>query len=125
MKKEDVERFEKVNGQIEGLHREISLLAKKSSNDGLNAFKLKMLNAALASANTILDKAYKPIDGFEKFDLDDVPSNSDATIVLTAYLEELERWRADHLTQIHSSWYFILDDGTQIRSTMPKKLQAK
>lgn len=105
MKREDVELFEKVNGQVEGLHREISLLAKKSSNDGLNAFKLKMLNAALAAANAILEETYRPIDGFEQFDLDDVPSNSDATVVLTAYLEELERWRADHIRNTHGAWY--------------------
>jgi hypothetical protein len=125
MKKEDLENLEKVTGQLEGLHREISLLAKKSSNDALNKFKLKMLNAALDSANGILGRAYKPIDGFDQFDIDDVTSNSDATVVLSAYLEELERYRADHIKITHGAWHYVLNDGTIMRAAPPKKLKVK
>lgn len=125
MKREDVETLEKVTGQLEGLHREISLLAKKSSNDGLNNFKLKMLNAALTSANSILAETYKPIEGFNLFDIDDVPSNSDATVVLTAYLEELERYRADSISVSGGAWRYTLEDGTSVRAASPKKLKEK
>ncbi|MGI3168695.1 hypothetical protein ACRARG_06060 [Pseudooceanicola sp. C21-150M6] len=126
MQRSDVETLEKVSGQIQGLHREISLLAKKSNNDGLNVFKLRMLNAALTSANAILAQGYKPIDGFEEFDLDDVPSNSDATLVLTAYLEELERYRADNIVQVMGDhWKYVLNDGEYIRAAPPKKIRAK
>lgn len=125
MKREDVEALEKVTGHLDGLHREISLLAKKSTNDALNAFKLKMLNAALAAANSILAVAYKPIDEFDQFDVDDVPTNSDATVVLTAYLEELERYRADNLKQRSGFWYYLLDDDNTIKTAPPKKLKVK
>lgn len=125
MKRADIENLEKVTGQLEGLHREISLLAKKSAIDGLNTFKLKLLNAALAAANGILAVAYKPIDGFDQFELDDVPSNSDATIVLTAYLEELERYRADNIVQSSPrSWKYDSTDGKNIRTAPPKKIKA-
>ncbi len=40
--KEDVDKLEKVIGQLNGLHAEVSQLAKKSPNDGVNAFKLKL-----------------------------------------------------------------------------------
>lgn len=123
MRREDVENLEKVTGQLEGLHREISLLAKKSPNDGLNIFKLKMLNSALTAAGAILAEAYKPIEGFDLFDLDDVPSNSDATVVLTAYLEELERYRADSISVSGGTWRYPLDDGTFVRAAAPKKLR--
>lgn len=125
MKRQDVENLEKVTGQLEGLHREISLLAKKSANDGLNPFKLKMLNAALIAANGILAVAYKPIDSFDQFDLDDVPSNSDATLVLTAYLEELERYRADNAAHVMGThWKYVLEDGEHIRTAPPKKIKV-
>ena len=124
MKREDVEKLEKVTGQLEGAHREISLLAKKSANDGLNPFKLNILNAALAAANNILAVAYRPMDYFEQFDLDDVPSNSDATIVLTAYLEELERYRADNIVKDFSKWIYNVEDGDPIRTAPPKKIKG-
>lgn len=126
MKRQDIEALEKVMGQIEGLHREIAILAKKSANDGLNAFKLRMLNAALASANEILSDAYKPIDGFDQFDVDDVPTNSDATVVLTAYLEELERLRSDNIKVVAGHWRYKTDDENEIiRTAAPRKLKDK
>ena len=125
MKREEVENLEKVTGQLEGLHREISLLAKKSSNDALNLFKLRMLNSALAAANDILAAAYKPIDGFNLFDSDQVTSNSDATVVLAAYLEELERFRADNISYGSGSWRYTLDDGGYIQTKIPKRLRVK
>ena len=36
----DVEKLEKTIGQLAATHREMSLLSKKSSNDGVNSFKL-------------------------------------------------------------------------------------
>ncbi len=121
----EVEKLEKVIGQLEGLHREITLLAKKSPTDGLNTFKLKVLNAAIADANGILAVNYKPIDEFDQFEVDDVPSNSDATIVLRAYLEELERYRADNIVhKSHLVWNYELDDGERIRTAPPRKIKG-
>ena len=40
----EVERLEKLVGQLQGLHSEISLLAKKSPNDAVNKFKLGLIN---------------------------------------------------------------------------------
>ena len=36
----EIESLEKLIGQLQGLHSEISLLAKKSPNDAVNSFKL-------------------------------------------------------------------------------------
>ena len=54
LKIDDVEKMEKVSGQMEGLHKEISALARKSPNDGVNKFKLKFINSALEEANRVL-----------------------------------------------------------------------
>ena len=125
MNREDIEQLEKVIGKLEGLHREITVLAKKSSADGLNPFKLRLLNGALAAANELLGDEHQPVEGFTQFDADDVPSNSDATVVLAIYLEELERYRSDLLTPSGGSYWYDFDDGTKLRAARPKRLKEK
>lgn len=126
MKRVDVERIEKIMGQLEGLHREIGALAKKSPNDGLNKFKLKFVNSCLAGANVLLGKDYKPLDGFEQFDVDDLPTNSDVTFILASYLEEIERMRADNIKPGYGKWVYDLSDSDEeIRTAPPKKIKEK
>jgi hypothetical protein len=126
LKKEEVETLEKIMGQLEGLHREMSALAKKSPNDGINPFKLRFLNSALTVANNLLGTEYKPLDGFEQFDSDDLPTNSDATFVFTSYLEELERMRADNIFNNYGEWRFKLSDSDNvIRTAPPRKIKEK
>lgn len=113
-------------GQLEGLHREMSALAKKSPNDGINPFKLRFLNSALTIANNLLGTEYKPLEGFEQFESDDVPTNSDATFVFTSYLEELERMRADNIFNDYGKWRFKLSDSDdEIRTAPPRKIKEK
>ena len=45
--REELEQFEKLIGQLRGLHEEICLLAKKSPNDAVNAFKQQGNEAVL------------------------------------------------------------------------------
>jgi len=125
MNREDIDELEKVTGKIEGLHREITLLAKKSSTDGLNKFKLMLVNGALIAANEILGDGYQPVEGFVQFDVDDVPSNSDATLVLALYLEELERFRSDLLKVMSGIHWYAFADGSKLRAAPPKRLKGK
>jgi hypothetical protein len=62
--KEEVELLEKLIGQLQGLHDEITTLAKKSPNDGLNAFKLRLVNKVLANSNLLLKGRYSPVRRF-------------------------------------------------------------
>jgi len=90
LKIDDVEKMEKVSGQMEGLHKEISALARKSPNDDVNKFKLKFINSALEEANRVLGTTYKPFLDFSQFNEDDLPSNSDVAFIVGQYMEELE-----------------------------------
>ncbi|MEH2124811.1 hypothetical protein [Nostoc sp.] len=40
MKRKDVDEFEKLSGQLQGIYEEISVLSKKSPNNAVNKFKL-------------------------------------------------------------------------------------
>ena len=126
MNKKSIEKLEKISGQFDGLHREISNLAKKAPNDALNSFKLSFVNAALAEANTILGTPYQPFASFTQFNEDDVPSNSDVAMMLAQYLEELERKRADNLTRTAVGWFYVIDgEKSEIRTAPPKRLEAR
>lgn len=94
---EDIQELEKLIGQLKSLHTEIGLLARKSPNDAVNDFKLKMINRTVQRANALLGAEFVPYDDFEGFEKDDVPSNSDVTMVISQYLEEAERFRSYHV----------------------------
>jgi hypothetical protein len=54
-----VQEFERVEQQLHSMLAEMSELSKKKANDGLNKFKLKLVNVLLDRMNTILG-AQKP-----------------------------------------------------------------
>ncbi|MGR9402698.1 hypothetical protein ACU8M5_23525 [Rhizobium leguminosarum] len=124
--KADIEKLEKLLGQLQGLHAEISALARKSPNDALNPFKLKLINKVLDAGNEVLGDDYRPFDDFEKFESDDVPSNSDVTVVLGQYMEEAERYRSDNVKSTAGSWFYVVNgDASDVRAGPPSKIGRK
>jgi len=119
MKNEDeVKNLGKLIVQLQGLHTEISLLAKKSPNDGLNLFKLKLVNKVLARGNEILTGHYKPFEDFDEFDEEALPTNSDVTMILTLYIEQAERFRSDNMVYSDYGWWYSINEA-------PSKIQGK
>ena len=129
MTEAEINNFEKVQAQLESLHSEISALTKKSQNDALNKFKLKFVNQSLEEANKLLGKNYKPFEDFEKFDENDLPSNSDVTMMLGQYLNCMEKLRADNIDR-NTVGHWVWAAGTKreltgIRTSPPQKLKEK
>lgn len=123
--KEDVENLEKLIGQIQGLHSEISQLAKKSPNDGLNLFKLKLVNKVLKSGNEILAGRYMPFDDFSQFEESELPTNSDVTMILAQYMEQAERFRSDNIIYHEYKWRYIVNGApSTIEGKAPTKVGA-
>lgn len=124
--KEDVEKLEKLIGQLNGLYVEIGTLAKKSPNDAVNAFKLKLINKVMEIGNDVLGDEYRPFVEFDQFDADDAPSTSDITFVIAQYMEEAERFRSDNVVFYGGSWkYSINGNPSDIRSGPPSKIGKK
>ncbi len=122
----DVERLEKVIGQLQGAHSEVSQLAKKSPNDSLNKFKLNLINKVLETANAVLGEKYRPFPDFGQFDADDVPTTSDVTMVLSQYMEETERYRSDNVVYSHGNWRYVVNGQvTDIPAGPPSKVGRK
>lgn len=124
---EDVEQLEKLTGQLQGMYAEISALAKKSPNDSVNAFKLKMINKVIELGNVVLGDKYKPFVDFDSFDGDDAPTTSDITMVMAQYMEEAERFRSDNVMfNGMSRWFYIVNGGmSEIQSGPPTKIGKK
>src|ERR1041385_1321480 len=117
MNETDVNTFEKLNAQLKGLYDEMQTLVKKNANDSINIFKLRLINAVLEKTNGFLGEAQKPVDYFSKFEETDLPSNSDVLIVLSQYLNCLEKIRADNVVLGDfdgKEWYWVID-GEQSR----------
>ena len=106
---DDVKNLEKLIGQLQSLHTEISQLTKKSANDGLNIFKLRIVNGILAKADQILLGSYKPLEDFNGFDEDALPTNSDVTMILALYMDQLERVRSDNVDYRDFEWQYVVD----------------
>ncbi len=134
MKRADVDKFEKLVGQLQGTYDEISLLSKKKPTDAVNKFKLKFINTLLEQANEFLGQRYKPFSYFALFNEDDVPQNSDIAFILSQYLQCFEKVRADNVVDKYGTWYWALEPErgeepdergfVYIRTVMPKRLRG-
>jgi hypothetical protein len=122
----EVEALEKLIGQLQGLHTEIGLLAKKAPSDAVNAFKLRLINKVLITANTVLSPDYLPFEDFEAFDSDDMPSTSDVALVIGQYIEEAERYRSDNVKFWSGRWVYVINgEASDIRTGTPTKVGKK
>lgn len=121
MNRNEVDLFIQVYTQIEALYAEIGLLSKKNPNDGINTFKLKYINKILEQANNILKEERKPFSDFAFFEEDNLPTNSDATMVLAQYLGCMEELRSANIEELgEGEWYWL---NSQLRTSPPKKLR--
>lgn len=133
MNRSDLDRFEKLVGQIQSVYEELSLLSKKSPNDAVNKFKLQFVNALLKSSNELLGEQYRPFPDFASFDLDQVPQNSDVVFILSQYLQCFEKLRADNVVLCHGTWSWAIEakesegadenDRIYISTVKPKRLR--
>lgn len=121
-----VDELETLIGQLSSLHSEMTGLTKKSSTDAVNAFKLKLINKTLIRCNDLLGDAYMPFEEFAQFDSDDVPSNSDVTLMLGQYQAAIENFRSDHIRSRQGVWFYDLPDGeSSVRALAPDRLKVK
>ena len=105
------------------------MLAKKSPNDAVNAFKLKFINSTLGRCNDFLGKKYRPFPDFTTFGEGDLPSNSDVTFIISQYIECAEKLRSDNIVSHYSHWFWVIEgeekDARSTRTGPPRKLTDK
>ncbi|MDR3601420.1 MAG: hypothetical protein P4L49_13225 [Desulfosporosinus sp.] len=122
-RREDVEAFEKVQAQLHGLYDEIVVFSKKNPDGAVNKFKLKFINQVLIDTNEILDNRNKPFADFDSFDEELLPTNSDVVIILSQYINCLEKFRSELIKMYGGVWYWMINgQQSDIRTSSPKKL---
>jgi hypothetical protein len=128
MKRKDLDKFEKLKAQLDSLYQEMSVLAKKSPNDAVNAFKIEFINLTLHACNDFFGKTYLPFPNFALFSTDELPTNSDVTFMLSQYIECAEKLRSDNIMEeeFGGDWYWCIQgDGEKVQTAPPKKLTRK
>lgn len=133
MNKAEVDRFEKLSGQLISVYEEMSLLSKKNPNDAVNKFKLKFINKLIEESNQFLSEKYRPFDDFDCFEEDDIPHTSDVVFILSQYLQCFEKLRSDNVVLDNGRWYWrvkgdnndYVDKAGMIKilTVKPKKLK--
>lgn len=120
----DVQSFEKVQAQLHGIYDEIVVFAKKTPDGPINKFKLKFINQILIETNNQLDAKNKPFSDFDVFEEDLLPTNSDVVMILSQYINCLENFRSEHITQYNPYWYWKINgQKSENRTSAPKKLE--
>lgn len=122
-KREDIESFEKVQAQLHGLYDEMVVFSKKTPDGPVNKFKLKFINQILTDANKIFDKNNTPFSDFSTFEEDLLPTNSDVVMILSQYINCLEKFRSENIKQYNVVWYWLINgEKSDIRTSPPTKL---
>lgn len=96
MKAEEADLFDTSEDQIRAMYDEIGLLSKKKPDGPVNKFKLKFINDVLKKVNKIMGVKYMPLDDFNTFDEDALPSVSDVVFILSQYMQSMDKFRFDN-----------------------------
>lgn len=121
----DVTLFGILESRIRGFYEELQTLTKKSPNDTVNKFKLNLINPVVVEVNGFLPSWVLPFPGFQGFDVDSLPSNSDVVVVLAQYLKSFEEFRSVNIAQNFGTWYWVINGATSSVKTAPPKRLGK
>jgi hypothetical protein len=121
MNHKEVEEFRKMAAQLDALHLEAVASSKKSPDKPVSVFKVNLANAVLEQANKVLGSS-APALNFEKFDKDELPTNSDLSFVVTQFVECAEKIRSENIRRLPNGvWYWqVSGETTNIVAAAPK-----
>ncbi len=76
----------------------------------------------IEETNKILGSCNRPFEDFSCFDEDLLPTNSDVVIILSKYLNCLEKLRSNNIVRAVNSWFWLVDGKkSTIITSRPKK----
>lgn len=124
MNSNEISEFENLQAQLQSLYIEIGTLSKKKPDDAVNEFKLMFINQVLEKSNSFLGEKNRPFENFHHFEVDNIPSNSDVVLILSQYLNCLEKLRADNIGKTFQGWFWMINGKiSEIHTGPPKKLK--
>ncbi len=84
----------------------------------MNRFKLRFINDTLKKATALLRVDCRPFADFEVFVDDDLPSTSDVVMMLSQYLNSMDRFKTGNTSKEPGGYklYWNTTDGQGIRA---------
>lgn len=121
MTEDEIENFRKMAAQLDALHQEATAASKKQPDKPVSKFKVDLANSVLETARNVLGDSAPALD-FEKFDVDDLPTNSDLSFVVSQFVECAEKLKAQNIKRsFNGIWYWHLSGAlTDIVAAPPK-----
>jgi hypothetical protein len=101
---EEVNKFEMLFPMLDSNVAEIRELSKKKQDEPLNQFKVKVINKKLKQILELL-RNEPSIDYLELLDEDTLPTNSDALLMLTQFINAMVQFKSKY----HDSEGYDLD----------------
>lgn len=92
-----------------------------SSFKPVSKFKVELANSVLEVAKKVLGTS-APALNFEKFNADDLPTNSDLSFVVSQFVECAEKVKAQNIQRMHNgTWYWQVNKSmSNIVAVAPK-----
>ncbi|MBE9487920.1 MAG: hypothetical protein IMY73_01940 [Bacteroidetes bacterium] len=90
------EKYEMLYSLVRSVYYEVKELSKKKPDDALNKFKVETLNKILKPVKELMkDEIY--FDFLQLLEVDSLPTNSDATIIIGQYFEMFEQFKMKYI----------------------------
>ena len=122
MTEEEVMEFEQCDTQLVAMIEQMSSLSKKSPNDAVNKFKLKLINELLDRIVKILGEDYLPFNDFSSFEEEDLPSNSDVLLILSQFTAAMKLFHYENVMWDGNQYAWIVDGKeSDIKTHDPQK----
>lgn len=92
---EQVELYGIISPLLKSMYSEIKDFSKKRLDDPMNLNKVRMINRLLVKAKEVLknEASNEYLDLLEE---DDLPSISDAVLIVSLYISALDKFHSDH-----------------------------
>lgn len=92
---EQVKLYLTINPLLKSAFDEVKEFSKKKQDEELNIKKVKMINRLLEKAKEIL-KDEPTVEYLELLDEDELPSNSDAVLIMSQFISAMNKFHEDH-----------------------------
>ena len=92
---EQIGLYETISPLLRSAFDEIKEFSKKKQDEPLNVKKVKMINRLLEKAKEVL-KNEQTVVFLDLLDENELPSNSDAVLVMSQYISAMRKFHSDH-----------------------------
>lgn len=92
---EQVKLYSTISPLLKSAFKEVKDFSKKKQDDLLNIKKVNMINRLLEKAKIVLQNE-STVDFLDLLDENDLPSNSDAVLIMSQYISAMDKFYNDH-----------------------------